>query len=179
MKNQNNRYALQYINDGDVCAEIGVWQGHLSRKILRRNPSELHLIDPWMTQNVIERCYSIAQDEMEEIYRQVYNNFNKFNEITIHRKFSTQVSFPDNYFDWVYIDGDHSYDAVKKDLEFYYPLMKKGGHLCIDDYGLWADNPKKGFGSDGGGGPKPAADEFVKKYKLKTDISRDQCVIFV
>ena len=86
MKNQNNRYALQYINDGDVCAEIGVWQGHLSRKILRRNPSELHLIDPWMTQNVIERCYSIAQDEMEKIYRQVYNNFNKLNLVLVESK---------------------------------------------------------------------------------------------
>ena len=57
--------------------------------------------------------------------------------------------------------------------------MKKGGHLCGDDYGLWEDRPKTGFGSDGGGGPKPAVDEFVKEYNLKLELKDNQFVIFV
>lgn len=179
MKNQNNTHTLKYIKEGGVCAEIGVWEGDLSSQILKAKPSKLHLIDPWESQDVIERCYSIEQEKMDKIYESVSTKFGKLSNVEIHRNFSTDVNFPKEYFDWVYIDGDHSYDAVKKDLEFYYPLIKKGGYLCGDDYGLWAQKPKQGFGSDGGGGPKPAVDEFVKSHNFEIEIAGGQFAIFV
>lgn len=174
-----NTHTLKYINEGDLCAEIGVWHGGFASKILECKPSKLHLIDPWKHQDVIDRCYSIEQEKMDKIYDKVVKKFSEFDNVTIHRRFSTDVCFPKHYFDWIYIDADHSYDAVKKDLEFYYPLMKKGGYLCGDDYGLWSSNPKKGFGSDGGGGPKPAVDEFVQSHNLKIEIFKSQFIIFV
>lgn len=181
MKNQKNQYTLKYINKGDICAEVGVWKGNLSRQILKERPSKLHLIDPWKSQNLIKRCYSIKQEEMDKIYEAVSGEFSELSNVEIHRNFSTDVKFPKKYFNWVYIDGDHSYDAVKKDLAFYHPLIKEGGFLCGDDYGLWENKPKKGFGSDGGGGPKPAVDEFVKSHNLKLEISPSklQYVIFL
>lgn len=179
MKNQNNHYTLKYIKEGDICAEVGVWRGDLTSEILKRKPSKLHLIDPWKTQDVIKRCYNIEQEKMDKIYKNVLDEFDNLSNVEIHREFSTNVSLPTEYFDWVYIDADHSYDAVKKDLEFYYPLIKKGGYLCGDDYGLWEYKPKKGFGSDGAGGPKPAVDEFVKSHNLEIEIIKTQYVIFV
>ena len=179
MENRNNHYTLKYIKEGDICAEVGVWQGHLTSEILKHKPLKLHLIDAWKSQDLIERCYSINQKRMDEIYENVSNEFGALSNVEIHREFSTNVSFSTKYFDWVYIDADHSYDAVKKDLEFYYPLIKKGGYLCGDDYGLWFHKPKTGFGSDGGGGPKPAVDEFVKSHNLEIEIIDKQFVIFV
>jgi hypothetical protein len=179
VKKRKKNYTLKYINKGAICAEVGVWKGWFASKILKRNPSKLHLIDPWKTQDVIDRWYNIEQEELDKIYEEVSNEFGKLSNVEIHREFSTNVSFSTQYFDWVYIDADHSYDAVKKDLEFYYPLVKKGGYLCGDDYGLWINRPKKGFGSDGGGGPKPAVDEFVKSYNLEIEIVGQQFVIFV
>lgn len=170
MKNQTNWKTIEYIKEGFICAEIGVWQGDLSKKILKQRPKELHLIDPWETQDVIDRCFSKPQSHLDNIYNKVCEEFSSFHQVTIHRKYSTSVSFPEKYFDWVYIDADHSYEAVKRDLEFYYPLIKTGGYLCGDDYGLWEDKPNTGFGSDGGGGPKPAVDEFVAKHNLKLKI---------
>ena len=35
--------------------------------------------------------------------------------------------------DFVYIDANHSYEYVKKDMENYYPLIKKGGVLAGHD----------------------------------------------
>ena len=36
--------------------------------------------------------------------------------------------------DAIFIDGDHSYDGVRRDLELYYPLLKQGGLLIVHDY---------------------------------------------
>ena len=34
----------------------------------------------------------------------------------------------------LHIDGDHSYDGVLKDLNLFYPKMKKNGVIIMDDY---------------------------------------------
>ena len=50
--------------------------------------------------------------------------------------------FPDCFFDWVYIDGNHSYEAVRQDLELYWRKLKPGGYIVCDDYhhaGFWDD----------------------------------------
>ncbi len=40
----------------------------------------------------------------------------------------------DGYFDIVYIDGDHTYDAVRNDLDAWSSKVRPGGILCGDDY---------------------------------------------
>ncbi|MBU3591454.1 class I SAM-dependent methyltransferase [Polynucleobacter sp. 78F-HAINBA] len=64
--------------------------------------------------------------------------------------------FQDESFDLVYIDGDHTYEGVVKDLAAWYPKVKKGGIICGDDIG-WP-------------GVKKAVDEFFirlnKEYQI-------------
>lgn len=36
--------------------------------------------------------------------------------------------------DFLYIDGAHTYDAVKNDFEHFTPFLKKGGFVLMDDY---------------------------------------------
>lgn len=38
-----------------------------------------------------------------------------------------------NELDFLYIDGDHSYEGVKKDFEMYGPLIRKGGIIAFHD----------------------------------------------
>jgi len=38
-----------------------------------------------------------------------------------------------NGIDFLFIDGDHTYEGVKKDFEFYSPLVKKGGIIALHD----------------------------------------------
>ena len=47
--------------------------------------------------------------------------------------------FADGYFDLVYIDGDHRYEAVLADLRAWYPKVAAGGILAGDDWGEWLD----------------------------------------
>jgi predicted O-methyltransferase YrrM len=42
--------------------------------------------------------------------------------------------FEDESFDFVYIDGIHTYDQVKKDIQNYLPKVKKGGVIGGHDY---------------------------------------------
>lgn len=35
--------------------------------------------------------------------------------------------------DYIYIDGDHSYEGVKKDFNLFYPRLKNGGYLLFHD----------------------------------------------
>ena len=44
--------------------------------------------------------------------------------------------FPDFYFDLVYIDADHSYDAVKKDIDYWSRKVKLEGILAGHDYNM-------------------------------------------
>jgi hypothetical protein len=35
--------------------------------------------------------------------------------------------------DYLFIDGDHRYEGVKRDLEMYGPLVRKGGLIALHD----------------------------------------------
>jgi cephalosporin hydroxylase len=166
------RLPLKYIKEDDVCAEIGVWHGDFSKQILEiGKPSELHLIDPWETQDFRDRWYSVNQKTMDKIFNKVINTFSSESKVVIHRNYSRKVDFSENYFDWIYIDANHSYKEVLKDLHYYLPLVKSGGFICGDDYG-WKDK----YCSDG---PKRAVDEFTEECSLEVKISGTQYIISI
>jgi predicted O-methyltransferase YrrM len=52
-------------------------------------------------------------------------------------------------FDFIYIDGHHTYEAVKQDIALAWPLLKAGGLMIFDDY----DNAAFGV--------RQAVDEFL------------------
>lgn len=99
---------------------------------------------------------------MDRILLHVKNIFKDNKNVELHRDFSDRAvkDFPDNYFDWIYIDGNHYYDFVKRDLELYFPKIKKGGYITGDDY-FWSPSELKGKQP-----VKKAVDEFVRKYSV-------------
>jgi hypothetical protein len=60
----------------------------------------------------------------------------KENKVVIHRDYSDVVAktFPDQYFDWVYIDANHTYEAVYADLHAYFPKIKDDGFIIGHDF---------------------------------------------
>ena len=72
-----------------------------------------------------------------EVKKEFKLNLRHFKNIIIHHKdFSHNVDdkFEDGTYDFVYIDADHSYESVKKDIELYLPKLKKGGIIGGHDY---------------------------------------------
>ena len=71
-----NKETLQFIKDGDVCVEVGVWQGDLSRQIAQLPISRLYLIDPWRSINDVEgRLHNTDQKKLDDIYNKVRRRF--------------------------------------------------------------------------------------------------------
>lgn len=107
-----------------ICAEVGVWKGDFSQEILDHlNPQKLYLIDPWLyTPSYNESWYGGAeaknQEDMDKIYRDVIEKFKNDSRVKILKMSSIEASkiFPNNYFDFVYIDSCHLYEYVKQDL---------------------------------------------------------------
>ena len=60
--------------------------------------------------------------------------------------------------DWIYIDGDHSYEACIKDLNNAKEIVKPGGLIIGDDYG-WPDAKWQ----------KKGVTKAVNEFLLKTD----------
>ena len=68
--------------------------------------------------------------------------------------------FPDGYFDFVYIDADHTYEMVKKDVNLWLPLVKKGGIIGGHDYGFPDEVCRYG-------GVQKAVDECFETDRIK------------
>lgn len=138
---------LNRMPKGAVCAEIGVWKGDFSRRIFDvTKPAALHLIDPWLFQDEYpDRMYggkvAQGQKDMDAIMDGVKAIFAKAPQVKFHREKSDDAlrSFQDEYFDWVYIDGNHYYEFVLLDLELSWLKVKPGGFVTGDDYDWGAD----------------------------------------
>lgn len=134
-------FILDYVNEGDVCAEIGVYRGMFSKHILERNPSHFHAIDSWeYFPEFNNRCYGkrkgVNQEHMDNIYEQAMENIGRDSRVTMHRMKSTQAAklLPDSHLDFIYIDGNHNFEYVMSDIISFVPKMKDDGIICGDDY---------------------------------------------
>jgi len=121
-----------------ICAEIGVFMGSMSSQIIiQSNPKMLHLIDPWIWRPGWIKHGLKNQEAVDKLYENIRAKFSK-KKVKVHRGLSEHVvsEFSNEYFDWVYIDGRHSYDGVLQDLTLYYPKVKPGGLIVGDDYNI-------------------------------------------
>lgn len=141
-RHQNRLRMLRQMPPGGRCAEIGVWDGGFSGAILDvTDPSELVLIDPWdllAQRDSSEWTHKKHQEAafMAGMRRNVDQRYGHLANVTIRQGFSAEVlqSYPDGYFDWVYIDGNHLYRFVREDLEIARTKVRKGGIIAGDDF---------------------------------------------
>lgn len=146
---------LEMLPKNGVGAEIGVHLGDFSEQILgHATPKKLFLIDPWRffpdpehQESWYGESGAQGQAEMDRRHARVCARFQEQiagGRVEVKRGLSQDVlaGLPDGHLDWIYIDGDHSYEAVKRDLELSFNKVRKGGFIAGDDYQLgkwWKD----------------------------------------
>jgi hypothetical protein len=128
---------LNNISDSVVC-EVGTRTGDfLENTLLTNNCKLLIAIDIWTnTGNINQNDNDYDQQELDKQYIETFNKFLSNPNIKILREFSNKAHkfFPDNFFDFVYIDADHSENGCYEDLNNWYPKVKIGGILSGHDY---------------------------------------------
>jgi len=122
-------------------AEIGVWKGQTARWILKKCHdiiSSYWAIDPWNSSSPggSRRARRLTDEQWEQLYWRVVNLTHWFPKLQIVRLTSLEAIeiFPDKYFDLVFLDADHSYEAVLNDIRAWMPKISNGGLLTGHDY---------------------------------------------
>jgi hypothetical protein len=114
--------------DNLVGAEIGVEHGLNAKTMLRFLPiKKLYLIDPYQ-----QKSGDTYFNEAKRFLRK-YENKIEF----IRKTSENAINEIPNDLDFVYIDGSHEYEIVKRDILLYYDKIKKGG--IIGGHDFWAD----------------------------------------
>jgi hypothetical protein len=111
--------------------EIGVLDGETSGVLCRANPSiPVYGIDP------------LISDSMNEEMHGALATIKKNTEGCTNYHFLQDYSYNlakgwDKPFDYIFIDGDHTYEAVKQDFEDWYPKLSPGGVVSFHDSTMW------------------------------------------
>ena len=146
---------LQFLPPGGTVAEVGTAKGDFAEDLLKvARPRRLHLIDPWLhhAEGEYQKDNSnVSAEEFEDRYAAVMARFSEpmsTGQVRIHRVGSPEAAdlFPDEYFDYVYIDGNHTYEAVLADLRAFEKKVKKDGLILGHDYGNNVLFQNMGFG---------------------------------
>ena len=118
-----------------IFVEIGTHTGDFADFILSNSTnSTVYCIDPYI--NYKEYDDGINDITGDELFNSVQNKLkSKFGDRVIFiRKFSENaVNDIPNNIDFLYIDGNHRYKYVLKDLELFYPKVKNIGIIIGDD----------------------------------------------
>lgn len=156
-----------YIERGMVGAEIGVFQGSFSKVLLSFDPKILFLVDLFdgitISGDEDKALYGrehgkVITANLSEEYKKLGAKYSADKRVILIKNEANQFlqNLPDNFLDFVYIDADHNYEAMKSNLHFSYQKVKNGGYIMGHDY-MQTEFP----------GVVYAVDEFCRERKLE------------
>ncbi len=118
-------------------AELGVFEGFNFNLMIEHNPEVAVGVDMWINDGVVARndC-GYPQERLNSMHQCVLDMTKDKPFVNIMRMYTHDAVkfFPDEYFDLIYIDADHTYEGCKADIEAWYPKLRKGGFFTGDDY---------------------------------------------
>ncbi len=142
-------HALNRLGLVGEAVEVGVCRGEFAEQILQNWKGKmLHLVDPWRRLSNYSDIANLPDNEQEANLQATRSRLNRFgSRVCIHRAFSSQavVFFEDQSLDFVYLDANHSFEAVQQDLRDWYTKVRRGGILAGHDF-LDGKLPEGDFG---------------------------------
>lgn len=170
------------VREGMVGCELGVFAGEFAETLFRKSPKELTLIDCWKGEEGMlfsgdvdgNNGVSLPQDYL---YNLVVSRFTQAPHVKILRGWTADLipTIADNSFDYVYIDADHSYEGMKRDLKLIQPKLKQDGLLMGHDYEMNFEKAKIPWKF----GVQQAVDEFCQETDFRLVAkAMDGCVSF-
>jgi|TARA_R110000803_G_C11910599_1_gene313191 predicted O-methyltransferase YrrM len=102
----------------------------------------INCIDPFKGN---EEALAILRRSWKQVKEEFKINTRYFDNIVLHEDYSFEVvkQFKDKSLDFVYIDGDHTYSSIKRDIILFQPKLKSRGIIAGHDYNLPCVEVKK------------------------------------
>lgn len=156
---------LSKLGDNLVGCEVGTYQGWSLVYLLNNtsNISQIYAIDPFTPYDDTPTGGALVTQEMQDYNKGMWHiNTEQFSNklLLIHKSASDAVDqFNDSSLDFIFIDGDHNYEAVKTDMNLYYKKIKSGGIFSGHDY-AYATN----------GDVSRAVHEFMKENNIDENL---------
>ncbi len=157
-------FTLCYMQDlkGDVV-EIGSWQGRsssfLARAVKESKNGNFYAIDHSEGNKGKEEFYTVdgSLNNLKENFRENLSKFGLMDTVNLLDMVNTDASIQlkDKTIRFLFIDGDYTKDGVTKDIELFFPKLKKGSIVVFDDY------------FEGFNGLLEAVDEVFEKYSFE------------
>ncbi len=151
-------------------AEVGVFHGHTSEALLRgRADLKLWMVDPWKPYAGSSTIGSQSTEAFEKALASAtwWTDFARDRRFIL-REGSPQAAnrFSNGSLDFVFIDGNHLYEAVCADLFVWWSKIRNGGLLTGHDYGTGRD-------AEGVWGVRRAVDEFAEQHQREVSLGPD------
>ena len=144
---------IKMLPPGAVLAEIGCWRAYFGVEILNTCPVRcLYEVDPWSGQTGHYGADPKTVEQHEADLAEARHHLRGHlpgGRVKIVRGFSLDVAANNAEIpplDAVYIDADHSYEAVLADLRAWEKRLKPTGFLSGHDYTKNAQATEWGFG---------------------------------
>lgn len=140
----------KYKKSNLVGVELGVDYGINVRNVIKMLSIEkMYLVDPY--DQTLDGVTGDIRYASAQKFLSKYNQKIQF----IRKKSTDAINDIPNNLDFVYIDGNHKYELVKKDIELYYPKVASGG--IIGGHDFWGNET----------GVCKAAIEFAEENNFK------------
>jgi len=137
----NRNELIANMPSSGVVAELGADQGDFSDQILQiTKPKRFVVVDAWHTERYgDDKALRVSKRFSDQI---------QAGQMEIIRSLSVDAAeqFENDYFDWIYIDTDHSYQTTLAEFDAYERTVKQNGFICGHDYvmGNWTSGYKYG-----------------------------------
>ena len=134
------KYALEKLGKIDKAVEIGQRVGNNAEAMLKETDiKELYLVDPYLPyiDDSKEQSLEISQELQNRFKKGMLHRLCHFGDrISILNTTSQKAStlFENKTFDYIYIDGDHSYEQVLNDIKSWFPKVKDNGVIAGHDF---------------------------------------------
>jgi predicted O-methyltransferase YrrM len=116
--------------DNGTFVEIGTWKGRSTvfmASEIRKSGKNIKLIGIDIFGEFISEG---KPQDTSDIYAEFLSNIEPYKDIVTGIKGNSRVihnQFPDESFDFIFIDGGHDYESAIEDIKGWYPKLKKGG----------------------------------------------------
>ncbi len=154
-----------------------MFRGVNARHLLQQKKNlELLLVDLWSAypaggyRQTGDYQSRFSQERWDYVFEKVLPRHLGFanDRFVIDRRDSAEAAgaVRDRALDFVFIDGDHSYKAVSRDITCWASKVKPGGFIGGHDY----NHPKEGSGY----GVQKAVDRFARQLAVKIEVGDDR-----